>query len=420
MRNLIAGIVATSFVLAHGASQAQTREDMRQAGERPVEFARVCADSNYANRVGADARLSGIYGPRQRDCLYYLRQLDLESETVGEEVGQIVLPLVQSSDISVRLQAILTLGMIGHAPALDPLLAGLTSPDWRVALVSARALGGLNDPAALEPLMRAAAEHWSSDVRTELADAIVSLGGMPPLSAEEEAYLETLDEAGQEMFRESVEQFRAYVLYLYGRGEPDDEARFGPKDNIWMGDASTFSENIPMAFDESGNVLRRCTDLIYEFDNQRIDFNATASDGISGPAREAMIELSGGHLLVRITDWNPQYVLGMPGEVVWHPIEGEQAQLLDRSIQFHTREGEASLLLANPGSGPSPGAVYAIRRGPDNAPELVSIAELPGPPRGLRRMSGDRFAVITQGRTVIVFNRSGILAEARCAGEEWQ
>ncbi|HUO70422.1 MAG TPA: HEAT repeat domain-containing protein [Solirubrobacteraceae bacterium] len=85
-------------------------------------------------------------------------------------------PLIRELEVGAAPhRAVVLIGEIRDARALQPLVAALSHPDARVRGQSCSALGKLRDPAAVEPLLRATQDPEHS-VRVRASDALDAMG----------------------------------------------------------------------------------------------------------------------------------------------------------------------------------------------------------------------------------------------------
>lgn len=401
----LAGVGNAAWGQADPAPTA-TRDD-------PAALARLCADFNVdAWRAGGPTNWYGL-DETQRDCLFYLREFDVDDPEVRNAIGRAIAPLLSASEVEIRMQALLVLGKFAYTPAVAQIALSLESTDWREAFAAARALGALGDASVLPALRAAGEHHWSFMVRDEAWLSAIALGAEPPLSIADVDFMASLvpDELAE--YLAAFPDYRNWVRFRFGLGAEPEGQIYGSAEDLWAGDAWTFSEQIGVGFDETGQIVEFCPSNQYRLQDWVIDTSTPASRGVEGLQREFEIPLQGGRLVASITDFNPQNLFAIPGEVVWIGDDGRREVLVERSIQLHTEEGLQSILVANPGYGPSPGAVYVIRRD-EAGVELEALVQLPGPPMALHPLAEGRYAVVTRGDSVIVFDRDGVIGQAEC------
>lgn len=381
--------------------------------EDPVALARLCADFNVdAWRARPFIEWSGL-DETQRDCLFSLRGFDVETAEARLAIGEAVAPLLSAPQVETRMQVLLTLGKFAYTPAADQITLSLESTDWREAFAAARTLGALGEVSAIPALRAAGEHHWSFMVRDEAWSSAIALGAEPPLSIADVDFMASLAPDELAEYLAAFEDYRDWVLFRFGLGVEPEGQFYGTAEDLWAGDAWTFSEQIGVGFDETGQIVEFCPSNQYRLQDSVIDTSTSAPRGVEGLQRQFEIPLQGGRLVASITDFNPQNLFAIPGEVVWIGDDGSREVLLDRSIQLHTTEGMQSILVANPGYGPSPGAVYVIRQ-KDGGVELEALVQLPGPPMALLPLAEGRYAAVTRGDSVIVFDRDGIIGQAEC------
>lgn len=106
--------------------------------------------------------------------VFTLRDL-AEVGAAGRDAGPAVMAILEREP-ELRAAAATTLGYIGYAEAMPALLEALDDPaDAMVAWASARALGRVGAPDALEALDRTAAGHWYPPVRDAAREAAAGI-----------------------------------------------------------------------------------------------------------------------------------------------------------------------------------------------------------------------------------------------------
>jgi hypothetical protein len=413
-RNVLIPLLIAASLAAIGApARAQLVDPRIAAQDDPAGFARHCANSGVEEWLAADAARELLIGETRRDCLFYLRDIEVSDPEAFEAIGQAIAPLLSAPEVEIRMQALLTIGKFAYAPAAAQVALSLESTDWREAFAAARALGALGDASIMPELRVAADHHWSLTVREEAWMAAMALGAELPWDERQADLMAGLPADELEAYRAYLEDYRHSLRVMFGLEIGSDEDFPGLSDDLWAGDASTFSEFIGVAFDERGQIVDPCPSRLFRLGEWVIDTRAESPPSVERLQQEFEIPLQGGRLVASITDFNIQYFLGMPGEVVWIGDNGTRNELLERSIQLHTGQGLQSILLANAGYGPSPGAVYVIHQEAGEV-ELEALVQLPGPPIALHPLGAGRYAVVTRGGSVIVFDRDGVIGQAEC------
>lgn len=389
-------------IVAAMSLAVQALEDPRILAEDPAGFARYCTSEDLPEDLPGWACL--------REMRFRVEQADGQDEAVAAPVR----PLLDAPDAETRIQALLTLGWAGDTASRRAVEAHLEAEDWREVFVALRVLGAIGDAESLERLRGLDERLWMNLIFNEAIRARIALGDMPPFTQAEIDWRAGQDESALAQQDEYFQEMRRSVLIDYGRLE-GEESRYEIPDPLWVGDTASFTEPMGVRMDDNFDPVPACPTGRYRFGEESFNLFEGSEAAVRGPSRRFEIALPGGRVIGEITEVNIQYIMGMPGRVVWEGEEGATRELIPTSIAFHTQQGADSLIIANPGAPMSPGAVYALAPDAAGGYGLRTLFHLPAPAGTLVELEGGRFAVRTRSDSVIVFDREGPIEQAYCS-----
>jgi HEAT repeat protein len=136
---------------------SEAREALLAAGDQAVvaEAVSVCAPANK--------QLASFDVPESSYCIYKLARFRKRLSIVGPRLLQ----FATSPNGGEAALAIDMIAELDYKPAEPQLIAGLSSPDWRVAYASADALGVLGLPDAIPALENTSQTYWLPEVRNQ-------------------------------------------------------------------------------------------------------------------------------------------------------------------------------------------------------------------------------------------------------------
>ena len=157
------------------------------AKKKPDRVKDLISDLDYVDKfiqIEAAEELAALKDPRAVDPLIaILSDPNEEVRTAGViALGKLkdpraIIPLIQmfrDESIGVRKNAAVALQNMGFE-TIDPLIASLTDPDWRVREKAAEALGKKVEPKAVVPLINTLADK-DTEVRQAAVNALAMIG----------------------------------------------------------------------------------------------------------------------------------------------------------------------------------------------------------------------------------------------------
>jgi hypothetical protein len=302
----------------------------------------------------------------------------------GRAAGPAVVKLLARDDWSTRVHAARTLGYIGYAGAVTPLVAALRSDgDWQLVFTSAESLGRLKDAAAVDALRAVEQRHWFPPVREAARKAQAAIAGR-----------ETYPAAGGDLF--------ALEFFGYANAGNDvpacranrkrDKGSFGPDQDVRRARARSITYDAL----EVGVAGGR---------------NPPGWEKPVPPKKQkpdAALSIDGGWLLG--ADRGDQ-----GGELVAVDAAGHATLIRDGNVQAIARLGARVVALGGQWFiGTNSGVAYEVVRDATGRWSARPWRVLPGMPLGSATQPDGSWLIQTNGGSVVLA-ADGTLTMARCA-----
>lgn len=400
-REVLAGVAAFPEALYPFLHRLSDLDPALQEGElgEALRAARLRAgDPRLATEQARDcrtvaSRLEGLADSGDLDLWFQIRRDRLELQMClnalaftgrfAADAADIIAPLLDSSDLEVRVMALQTLGALGNRSALNAARTALESPHWLEVLAALEAIEGLGDESDREPIAEVAAGHWHWLIR-EAADAL--------------------------LVRASWAVFRDRTVFGLNPMVLDRATFLDPGESLSMRvSANGFSpfERLP-AITCRSEQFRWAGEIVTP--ERRPEYDRPSNAGWDEPNRIAVP--GGAFAFTDLGEWG--------GELIFQPTEGQPMALIDDNIHdvIQVRPEVYIVTTGLAHLGISEGGFHRVEREGD-AWRVSLIDRAISPPDWAVRLPGGLVGART-GEGFYVMNTEQVVGMADCVpGEPW-